>query len=241
MKIKSEPISPQREGGGANGTGPAQPTHASLATLQRPPSNHNPGHLSPGHPLTPSTSSSPDPSGSSDYEGPIQKRIRVAADGWPAWRWGLLESNKNKWSSYADDDIWLMKKAATSTTDIDLVIVKTAIDFNCGISLLLKTDWALFLDHTSSSCSGTKLCKNKPLSYFLVAISSFTPKEPPKVILYTFNRTFDLWHAFFVDPNLTHNRRFDISWLDTFSPLSPFFLTFSPFFSYHYHHFLPSE
>lgn len=84
MKIKSEPISPQREGGGANGTGPAQPTHASLATLQRPPSNHNPGHLSPGHPLTPSTSSSPDPSGSSDYEGPIQKRIRVAADGWPA-------------------------------------------------------------------------------------------------------------------------------------------------------------
>ena len=96
MKIKNEPISPQRDGNGGlpggggggngvNGTGPTQPTHASLATLQRPPSSsHNPGHLSPGHPLTPSTSSSPDPSGSSDYEGPIQKRIRVTADGWPA-------------------------------------------------------------------------------------------------------------------------------------------------------------
>lgn len=112
MKIKNEPISPNRDcsgnggnggsssgGGGVNGGGASngngggggggpggvvvQPTHASLATLQRPPSSHNPGHLSPGHPLTPvSSSSSPDPSGSSDYEGPIQKRIRVTADGW---------------------------------------------------------------------------------------------------------------------------------------------------------------
>jgi MADS-box transcription enhancer factor 2A len=75
VKIKSEPISPPRD---VN-----HPQHGNLGSLQRPPSS-TPGHLSPGHPLTPSTSSSPDPSGSSDYEGPIQKRIRVGADGWPA-------------------------------------------------------------------------------------------------------------------------------------------------------------
>lgn len=75
IKVKSEPISPPRDG--------SHGTHSSLAPLQRPPSSTT-GHLSPGHPLTPSTSSSPDPSGSSDYEGPIQKRIRVTADGWPA-------------------------------------------------------------------------------------------------------------------------------------------------------------
>ncbi|CAG2174900.1 unnamed protein product [Oppiella nova] len=75
IKVKSEPISPPRDG--------THPQHASLGPLQRPPSSTT-GHLSPGHPLTPSTSSSPDPSGSSDYEGPIQKRIRVTADGWPA-------------------------------------------------------------------------------------------------------------------------------------------------------------
>ncbi|CAG2110159.1 unnamed protein product [Medioppia subpectinata] len=75
IKVKSEPISPPRDG--------THQHHASLGPLQRPPSSTT-GHLSPGHPLTPSTSSSPDPSGSSDYEGPIQKRIRVTADGWPA-------------------------------------------------------------------------------------------------------------------------------------------------------------
>lgn len=101
MKIKNEPISPQREqqstatnggGGGQQQNNQTTTTQSSivaaaaaaaahqLATLQRPTS----GHLSPGHPLTPSTSSSPDPSGSSDYEGPIGKRIRVTADGWPA-------------------------------------------------------------------------------------------------------------------------------------------------------------
>ncbi|XP_054159501.1 myocyte-specific enhancer factor 2C-like isoform X2 [Oppia nitens] len=72
IKVKSEPISPPRDG-----------SHGNLGPLQRPPSSTT-GHLSPGHPLTPSTSSSPDPSGSSDYEGPIQKRIRVTADGWSA-------------------------------------------------------------------------------------------------------------------------------------------------------------
>lgn len=75
IKVKSEPISPPRDG--------THGSHSNLAPLQRPPSSTT-GHLSPGHPLTPSTSSSPDPSGSSDYEGPIQKRIRVTADGWPA-------------------------------------------------------------------------------------------------------------------------------------------------------------
>jgi len=72
VKIKSEPISPPRD---------VTQSQGNLVSLQRPPSNN----LSPAHPpLTPSTSSSPDPSGSSDYEGPVQKRIRVAADGWPA-------------------------------------------------------------------------------------------------------------------------------------------------------------
>ncbi|KAI7697698.1 Myocyte-specific enhancer factor 2A [Sarcoptes scabiei] len=83
VKIKNEPISPQRDQQQTNGGPTSQTSVHQLAALQRPPSS-NPGHLSPGHPLTPSTSSSPDPSGSSDYEGPIGKRIRVTADGWPA-------------------------------------------------------------------------------------------------------------------------------------------------------------
>ncbi|XP_040071837.1 myocyte-specific enhancer factor 2 isoform X2 [Ixodes scapularis] len=69
IRIKSEPISPPRgdsslHGGGASSGG-------------RPPS----AHLSPPGqpPLTPSTSSSPDPSG--DYDG--AKRPRLSADGWP--------------------------------------------------------------------------------------------------------------------------------------------------------------
>ncbi|XP_075677218.1 myocyte enhancer factor 2 [Dermatophagoides pteronyssinus] len=115
MKIKNEPISPQRHEQSTTSTNGGQQqqnvhnsqttqqsssqqsssasaatqqttTSHQLATLQRPPTsgNQQSGHLSPGHPLTPSTSSSPDPSGSSDYEGPIGKRIRVTADGWPA-------------------------------------------------------------------------------------------------------------------------------------------------------------
>jgi len=107
VKIKSEPFSPPRDltagnqhnnnnststnqlttgtGNGTGGQGGPNGRIVATSTLQRPPSN-NQGHLSPGHPpLTPSTSSSPDPSGSSDYEGPVQKRLRVAADGWPAW------------------------------------------------------------------------------------------------------------------------------------------------------------
>uniref|UniRef100_A0A1W7RA64 Myocyte-specific enhancer factor 2 n=1 Tax=Hadrurus spadix TaxID=141984 RepID=A0A1W7RA64_9SCOR len=65
VKIKSEPISPSRDG----------------SVLQRPPSVS--GHLSPGHPLIPSTSSSPDPNiVVSEYDGPISKRIRLSADNW---------------------------------------------------------------------------------------------------------------------------------------------------------------
>ncbi|RWS29964.1 myocyte-specific enhancer factor 2-like protein [Leptotrombidium deliense] len=79
IKVKSEPISPPRD--------LTQSHHPNniTATLPRPSSN-TPSHLSPGHPsLTPSTSSSPDNSGSSDYEGPIQKRMRIANEGhWPA-------------------------------------------------------------------------------------------------------------------------------------------------------------
>lgn len=65
IKIKSEPISPPRDGLG----------------LHRPPSVQ--GHLSPGHSLTPSASSSPDPSMvNSDYDGHINKRPRLTADTW---------------------------------------------------------------------------------------------------------------------------------------------------------------
>uniref|UniRef100_A0A2I9LP84 Myocyte-specific enhancer factor 2 n=1 Tax=Centruroides hentzi TaxID=88313 RepID=A0A2I9LP84_9SCOR len=64
VKIKSEPISPSRDG----------------SALQRPPSVT--GHLSPGHPLIPSTSSSPDPSVVPEYDGPITKRVRLTADSW---------------------------------------------------------------------------------------------------------------------------------------------------------------
>ncbi|KAI1301542.1 Myocyte-specific enhancer factor 2A [Halotydeus destructor] len=83
IKVKSEPISPPREMSHQNNN-----NQGSGMTLTRaPPSNTPNSHLSPGHPpLTPSTSSSPDPSGSSDYEGPIHKRMRVATDNgtWPA-------------------------------------------------------------------------------------------------------------------------------------------------------------
>lgn len=77
VKVKSEPISPPRD--------LSHQGHSVSGNLVRPSSN-TPSHLSPGHPpLTPSTSSSPDPSCSSDYEGPIQKRLRVPNDGnWPA-------------------------------------------------------------------------------------------------------------------------------------------------------------
>ncbi|KAH7963098.1 hypothetical protein HPB52_019577 [Rhipicephalus sanguineus] len=69
IRIKSEPISPPRGGGGEGLHGGG--------TNARPPS----GHLSPPGqpPLTPSTSSSPDPTG--DYDG--AKRPRLSADGWP--------------------------------------------------------------------------------------------------------------------------------------------------------------
>jgi len=77
IKVKSEPTSPPRD--------LTQSHHNVSATLVRP-SSSTPSHLSPGHPpLTPSSSSSPDPSGSSDYEGPIQKRLRVPNnENWPA-------------------------------------------------------------------------------------------------------------------------------------------------------------
>lgn len=70
IRIKSEPISPPRGGGGGEGL------HGGGSNA-RPPS----GHLSPPGqpPLTPSTSSSPDPTG--DYDG--AKRPRLSADGWP--------------------------------------------------------------------------------------------------------------------------------------------------------------
>uniref|UniRef100_L7LTK7 Putative myocyte enhancer factor 2 n=1 Tax=Rhipicephalus pulchellus TaxID=72859 RepID=L7LTK7_RHIPC len=69
IRIKSEPISPPRGGGGEGLHGGG--------TNARPPS----GHLSPPGqpPLTPSTSSSPDPTG--DYDN--AKRPRLSADGWP--------------------------------------------------------------------------------------------------------------------------------------------------------------
>lgn len=78
IKVKSEPISPPRD-----------LSHHPHMSLSRATSSNTPSHLSPGHPpLTPSSSSSPDPSGSSDYdEGPIHKRIRVSGTdaSWPAW------------------------------------------------------------------------------------------------------------------------------------------------------------
>ncbi|XP_023219368.1 myocyte-specific enhancer factor 2C-like [Centruroides sculpturatus] len=65
IKIKSEPISPPRDG--------------MANTLQRPPS----GHLSPGHSLTPSTSSSPDPNVvSAEYDASGGKRPRLTVEGW---------------------------------------------------------------------------------------------------------------------------------------------------------------
>lgn len=72
IRIKSEPISPPR--GGNDGSGSLL---AGSSGGGRPPSSHL---SSPGQPpLTPSTSSSPDPSG--DYDG--AKRPRLSADGWP--------------------------------------------------------------------------------------------------------------------------------------------------------------
>ena len=75
VKVKSEPISPPRD----------LSHHHSLA-LNRASSN-TPSHLSPGHPpLTPSTSSSPDPSGAADFDDvPVHKRMRVGSEStWPA-------------------------------------------------------------------------------------------------------------------------------------------------------------
>lgn len=78
VKVKSEPISPSRD------SSQHHQQQMNLA-LNR---TSTPSHLSPGHPpLTPSTSSSPDPSGSSDYDdGPVHKRMRVTAaeTSWPA-------------------------------------------------------------------------------------------------------------------------------------------------------------
>lgn len=79
VKVKSEPISPPRD--------LSQQHHQQQMNLALNRTS-TPSHLSPGHPpLTPSTSSSPDPSGSSDYdEGPVHKRMRVtsAETSWPA-------------------------------------------------------------------------------------------------------------------------------------------------------------
>uniref|UniRef100_T1JLN7 MADS-box domain-containing protein n=1 Tax=Strigamia maritima TaxID=126957 RepID=T1JLN7_STRMM len=61
VKIKSEPISPPRDGG------------ISSSQLHRPPSSG--GHLSPN-------SLSPDGSHSSDFDGPVVKRPRINQDGW---------------------------------------------------------------------------------------------------------------------------------------------------------------
>lgn len=75
LKVKNEPISPPRD-----------LSHHHNLSLNRP-SSSTPSHLSPGHPpLTPSTSSSPDPSGGSDFDDvPVHKRMRVGSDGtWPA-------------------------------------------------------------------------------------------------------------------------------------------------------------
>ncbi|CAN8005391.1 unnamed protein product [Ixodes hexagonus] len=71
IRIKSEPISPPRADSSLHGGG------GGASSGGRPPS----AHLSPPGqpPLTPSTSSSPDPSG--DYDG--AKRPRLSADGWP--------------------------------------------------------------------------------------------------------------------------------------------------------------
>ncbi|GAB6027472.1 Ribosome-releasing factor 2, mitochondrial [Chamberlinius hualienensis] len=70
IKIKSEPISPPRDG-----------NTSSSSHLQRPSSAM--AHLSGSGHLTPTSSASPDGSHSGDYDGPINKRQRVAVnDSW---------------------------------------------------------------------------------------------------------------------------------------------------------------
>ncbi|XP_013785034.1 myocyte-specific enhancer factor 2-like isoform X1 [Limulus polyphemus] len=61
IKVKSEPISPPRD-----------------ISLQK--TSSLPDHLSPGYQLTQSARSSPDPI--SEYDGPLNKRSRVSAEGW---------------------------------------------------------------------------------------------------------------------------------------------------------------
>jgi len=74
VKVKNEPISPPRD----------LTQHHQVALGQA--RNHS-QHLSPGHPpLTPSSSSSPDPTGSDYDDGPVHKRMRVTTEAnWPAW------------------------------------------------------------------------------------------------------------------------------------------------------------
>lgn len=73
IKIKSEPISPPRDG---NSSATLSSSH-----LQRPSSAM--AHLSSSGHLTPTSSASPDGSHSGDYDGPINKRPRVGLnDSW---------------------------------------------------------------------------------------------------------------------------------------------------------------
>lgn len=89
IKVKNEPISPPRDLSQQHHQQQQQQQHQHVINLNSRASNNNNNtnsHLSPGHPpLTPSSSSSPDPSGSDYDDGPMHKRLRVTTDGtWPA-------------------------------------------------------------------------------------------------------------------------------------------------------------
>ena len=109
IKIKNEPSSPPRDLHNIHQQNHSQTQHTHLSAPQlahlansRPSSNgsqcsnqssngqqnnntinstHN-NHLSPGQPLTPSTSSSPDPHCTADFESPLHKRIRAEKTAW---------------------------------------------------------------------------------------------------------------------------------------------------------------
>lgn len=88
LNVKNEPISPPRD----------LNQHHPQGVAVRGQSNQQ-NHLSPAHPpLTPSTSSSPDPSGGSDFEdGPsVHKRMRVSDSNWPAWTKQILTTNNEE-------------------------------------------------------------------------------------------------------------------------------------------------
>lgn len=86
IKVKNEPISPPRDLSQQQHHQQQQHQHVISLSSRTSNTNNNNNHLSPGHPpLTPSSSSSPDPSGSDYDDGPMHKRLRVTTDAtWPA-------------------------------------------------------------------------------------------------------------------------------------------------------------